>query len=73
MSTRTTGVQISGRKIPGYPTSTFKVSFDSIDDLLIKIDKLIEQTDYGKVDVAVDGDFSKEETKRLQAEWIIVD
>lgn len=74
-SLRTTTVTISGRKLPGYPTVTFETQFNSIEDLIMKIDDLIENQapDYGKVDVVVeDIGFTLDETNRLEEEWISV-
>lgn len=69
---RETIVYISGRKIPGYPTVHFNVNFTTVDDLLKKIDFLIEGTDYGKVDVCLSNEeaFTKEEAEHLEKEWI---
>jgi hypothetical protein len=69
---RQTKVYIAGRKVPGYPTVSFDVTFTTVDDLIKKIDFLIEGTDYGKVDVCVtnEEDFTEEEVQKLEEEWI---
>jgi hypothetical protein len=69
---RETTVYIAGRKIPGYPTVHFNVTFTTVEDLLKKIDFLIDGTDFGKVDVCVTNEeaFTPEEIKKLETEWI---
>ena len=69
---RETTVYIAGRKIPGYPTVHFNVAFTTAEDLLKKIDFLIDGTDFGKVDVCVTNEeaFTPEEIKKLESEWI---
>ena len=69
---RETTVYIAGRKIPGYPTVHFNVAFTTAEDLLKKIDFLIDGTDFGKVDVCVTNEeaFTPEEIKKLETEWI---
>jgi len=69
---RETTVYIAGRKIPGYPTVHFNVTFTTVEDLLKKIDFLIDGTDFGKVDVCVTNEeaFTPEEIKKLESEWI---
>ena len=69
---REASVQISGRKEPGYPTVSHTVQFSEVDDLLIKIDALIENTDWRKVDVAIQDEdqFSGDEANRLEDEFI---
>lgn len=47
-------VKISGRKEKNYPTSTFEVQFSNVTKLLVDIDKLIDETQFRKVDVSVD-------------------
>ena len=46
-------VTIYNRKNPGYPGYTFEVEFDSVHELIDKVDELIEQVDFRKVDVVV--------------------
>lgn len=69
---RETTVYIAGRKIPGYPTVHFNVQFTTLEDLLKKIDFLIDGTDFGKVDVCLtnEDEFTDEELKKLEEEWI---
>lgn len=69
---RNTRVIIAGRKIDGYPTVNFVLEFSDVDDLIKKIDSLIDDTGYGKVDVYLEDEsiFSKEEIKKLEGEWI---
>jgi hypothetical protein len=69
---RETIVYIAGRKIPGYPTVHFNVSFTTVEDLLKKIDYLIDGTDFGKVDVCVTNEeaFTQDEIATLEKEWI---
>lgn len=70
---RETFIKISGRKVPGYPTLTFGVQFGDIEDFIIKVDKLIEGTNFGKVDVYIEDPdvFNSEEQSRLEKEWFI--
>ena len=70
---REANVTIHGRKIKGYPSMTFRLKFNSIEELLEKIDKAIDETDYGKVDAYVEDEdqFSIEEMNSLEKEWII--
>ncbi len=65
-------VQISGRKEPGYPTVNHRVPFTTLDDLIIKIDALIEELDWRKVDVCIEDEnqFNESEAKRLDVECI---
>ena len=52
---KTVDVQISGRKDVGYPTLSFNVTFESVEELISKIDRIIEEeTTFGKVDIVVD-------------------
>ena len=52
---------------------SFRLKFNSIEELLEKIDKAIDETDYGKVDAYVEDEdqFSIEEMNSLEKEWII--
>ena len=42
---REANVTIHGRKIKGYPSMSFRLKFNSIEELLEKIDKAIDETD----------------------------
>lgn len=71
--TRSTWVTIHGRKEPGYPSVTFTVIFENVEQLVAKIDKLIEEeTDFRKVDVYLEDDsiFDDSEIERLELENI---
>lgn len=71
--TRKATVTVYGRKIQGYPGVSREISFADIKDLLGKIDKMIEDLEYGKVDVYVedDGSFTAEESDTLEKEWVM--
>ena len=71
--TRSIRVTIHGRKEPGYPSVTFTVIFENVEQLVAKIDKLIEEeTDFRKVDVYLEDDsiFDDSEIERLELENI---
>ena len=71
--TRSIWVTIHGRKEPGYPSVTFTVIFENVEQLVAKIDKLIEEeTDFRKVDVYLEDDsiFDDSEIERLELENI---
>lgn len=73
---RTVDIQISGRKEPGYPTLSFSINFTTAQDLVEKIDNIIEtETDFGKVDVSID-DYdevlNESEIDFLGKNWIYV-
>jgi hypothetical protein len=72
--TRKATVTVHGRKIQGYPGVSREISFIGIKDLLGKIDKMIGDLDYGKVDVSVedDGSFTLEEAHALEKEWVLL-
>ena len=74
METRKAHVTICGRKEPGYPQIKTEVEFDTIDNLIIKIDKAIEETDFRKVDVYIENnsDLTDEEIERLENEHIMI-
>lgn len=65
-------VTIYGRKIKGYPSMSFNLKFNSIEELLKKIDKAINETEYGKVDVYVEDEdqFSYDDIKTLESEYV---
>ena len=46
---RQVDIKISGRKIKGYPTVHYTVIFDTVGELIVKADGLIEDTKFGKV------------------------
>ena len=74
MPTRNVNVMICGRKDPGYPSLNFHVKFETADELIQKVDKLIEeQTDFRKVDVYLDDDsiFTPEELALLEKEYFM--
>ena len=72
-NTRTVSGTVCDRKTEGYPRRDFTFTFESVDDLLIKIDALIENLEFRKVDVYLHDDsiFSKEEQRRLEVEWVM--
>ena len=74
METRKAYVTICGRKEPGYPQIKTEVEFDTIDNLIIKIDQEIDKTDYRKVDVFIENnpDITDEESERLEKEGIFI-
>ncbi len=74
MKTRKAYVTICGRKEPGYPQIKTEVEFDTIDNLIIKIDQEIDKTDYRKVDVFIENnpDITDEESERLEKEGIFI-
>ncbi len=72
-NTRTVTGTVCDRKAEGYPRQDFTLSFDSVDDLLIKIDAFLETLDFRKVDVYLHDDsiFTAEEQDRLEKEWVM--
>jgi hypothetical protein len=66
-------VTIHGRKEEGYPGHSFHFIFKSVEELITKIDKKIEDLDYRKVDVYVEDDsqFTDEEIANLEKENIM--
>jgi hypothetical protein len=74
METRKAYVTICGRKEPGYPQIKTEIDFKGIEDLIIQIDKAIEETDYRKVDVYIEknSDLTDDEVERLEKENIMV-
>lgn len=68
-------VQISGRNEPGYPTTSHEVTFEKVEDLIEKIDLLIEQTGFRKVDVVADDQdevLNEEEIETLEVHDIFL-
>ena len=61
-------IKISGRKEPGYPTTSHQVTFDG--DLTLfesEVDQIIDKLGYRKADVYIDNpeEFNKDEQETL--------
>lgn len=73
---RQVDIKISGRKINGYPTVHYTVIFDTVGELIVKADGLIEDTKFGKVDCYIDNFdniLNEEEVELLECEHFIIE
>lgn len=60
---QTARVTICGRKEPGYPQMKFEIPFETVPDLLAKIDWEADKLEWRKIDVYVEPEGLTEEQK----------
>ena len=68
-------IRVAARKVEGYPTTSHTIQFDGdIDEFERKVDKLIEELGYSKVDVYIDNpeEFTDEQQEELEERSFII-
>ena len=68
-------IRVAARKVEGYPTTSHTMPFDGdIDEFERKVDKLIEELGYSKVDVYIDNpeQFTDEQQEELEERSFII-
>jgi hypothetical protein len=68
-------IRVAARKVEGYPTTSHTVKFNGdIDEFEKKVDALIEELGYNKVDVYIDNpeEFNDEQQEELEERHFII-
>ena len=68
-------IRVAARKVEGYPTTSHTIQFDGdIDEFERKVDKLVEELGYSKVDVYIDNpeEFTDEQQEELEERFFII-
>jgi hypothetical protein len=68
-------IRVAARKVEGYPTTSHTVEFNGdIDEFEKKVDALIEELGYNKVDVYIDNpeEFNDEQQEELEERHFII-
>jgi len=68
-------IRVAARKVEGYPTTSHTIQFDGdIDEFERKVDTLIEELGYNKVDVYIDNpeEFTEDEQETLEEKHFII-
>jgi len=68
-------IRIAGRKEPGYPTTSHSVVFDGdLDEFERKVDSIIDELGYHKVDVYIDSpeEFNDDELETLEEKGFLI-
>lgn len=71
----TINIKVASRKDPGYPTTSHTITFDGdLDEFERKVDKLVDELGYRKVDVYIDNpeEFTDDEIETLEVKGFLI-